>query len=104
MTLDLTADQVIILLIPQITLLASFIIYAKVEIGVMKTRITTIEKQAENDSEQRTREYDDLKSMYKELNKKFDTMQETHSRLLYDIGTKVTQVATIVKIKENDKH
>lgn len=81
------------------TLFVSFIVYARVEISVMKSRISTIEKQAEAEKQQREKEADDIKSIYRDLNKKIESMQTLYSQQLYDINSKVTETATYMKMQ-----
>lgn len=101
MTLELSSGQIFVLLVPQITLFISFVVYARVEISVMKSRISSIEKQAELDKHQREKEYDDIKELHKDLAKKIDNMQTLYSQQLYDINGKVTETATFMKIHNN---
>jgi len=103
MTLELSSGQIFILLVPQMTLFVSFVVYARVEISVIKQRVFNVEKQAERDKQTREKESDNIKDIYRDLNKKIESMQTLYSQQLYDINGKVTETAAYMKMQNNNK-
>ncbi len=103
MLLDLTGGQIIILLVPQITLFISFVIYARVEISVMKTRLATIEKAVQEDKKERIKENDEIKVAFRDLHTKLDNQQTLFTKQLFEIHGNVSSFSTYMNLTNNGK-
>ncbi len=102
MTLELSSGQLLVLFVPNIMLFVSFVIYVRVELSVLKARLVATEKQAQEDKKTHEKESDEIKNIYRDLSARMENMQTMYGKQLFEINTKVTQVATWVDIKGKD--
>lgn len=97
--LILTWGQVIAILVPQVVGIATLILYMRVEIASLKTWKKSFEEMYRNDKQTIEKGEQIILTDLKDFRDELARTKELFSGQLYDLNSKVTESATIIKMK-----
>lgn len=103
--ITLAWEHVIALIIPQFIAIITFLIYIRTELASLKTWKHGFEKRYEADKIEIKEAEKTVSTDIKEMREEVTKTKDMFSNQLYDLNSKVTESATIIKMKFlNDKN